>query len=57
MASPTTTFLVTLPVTLRGGPGDDLINTLNGRSGDVADGGTGTDTCITDAQDIRISCP
>ncbi len=44
--------------TLRGGPGRDYLNTKDRvRRNDVADGGTGYDTCKTDRRDTRISCP
>jgi Ca2+-binding RTX toxin-like protein len=49
-------FVVTAPVTLRGGPGDDVISTEATGIGDTANGGTGSDSCDTDLTDLRISC-
>jgi RTX calcium-binding nonapeptide repeat (4 copies) len=49
-------FVVTAPVTLRGGPGNDVISTEAIGIGDTADGGPDGDTCRTDASDFRISC-
>ena len=50
----TLSFVVTAPVTLRGGPGDDVISTEATGIGDTADGGTGSDSCHIDASDFRI---
>jgi Ca2+-binding RTX toxin-like protein len=52
----TLSFVVTAPVTLRGGPGDDVISTEATGIGDTADGGTGSDSCHIDASDFRIRC-
>ena len=37
--------------------GTDRIRTDDGIAGDTADGGPGTDSCLTDPGDARISCP
>jgi hypothetical protein len=40
---------------LEGGPGDDGFTTTNGAV-DTVDGGLGTDGCLTDPIDVRLSC-
>jgi Ca2+-binding RTX toxin-like protein len=42
---------------LRGETGDDRLTTRDGRAGDRASGGDGTDRCSTDRRDIIRSCP
>jgi len=37
--------------------GADTIRTDDGVAGDTADGGAGSDTCLTDPGDTRVSCP
>jgi dipeptidyl aminopeptidase/acylaminoacyl peptidase len=42
---------------LNGLGGNDVLNVKDGRSGDTANGGTGTDTCRRDTGDAQTSCP
>ena len=41
---------------LSGLGGNDVLNVRDGKSGDTAVGGTGTDTCRKDARDVQKSC-
>jgi hypothetical protein len=41
---------------LIGGQGADTLDTADGAGGDTANGGTGTNTCTTDAQDTALNC-
>ena len=41
---------------LRAYGGSDTVNTQDGIKGDTADGGVGSDTCTTDADDYRPGC-
>ena len=45
------------PNVLRGLGGNDTLNAKDGRGGDVADGGTGNDSCRKDATDRGANCP
>lgn len=42
---------------LFGESGNDRIHTQDRRSGDIADGGSGTDRCVTDRGDRMLDCP
>jgi serralysin len=42
---------------LYGEAGDDTIDVSNSLSGDIADGGPGTDTCRADPGDTVVNCP
>ncbi len=46
------------PNKLKGNGGADILNTRDAPvlAGDIADGGSSTDVCFTDADDIRVSC-
>ena len=43
-------------ITLSGGAGADTVNTADGESNDMADGGPGVDTCTTDVDDRALDC-
>ena len=46
-----------VPNTISGGGGNDSIDIRDGIGGnDLADGGVGTDKCLADAGDKKISC-